>query len=136
MTNTSQLLDLAHLAERIRCALIGVPLSEKRMFGGITFLHNGNMLCCASKKGLMVRVGKDAESKALAKLAASRCTGAGRPMAGFIMVEHAGISEDKQLGSWLDMALAYVSTLPAKEKKLLTKSPSPAKKKSRQAKLS
>ena len=133
MTNTSQLLDLAHLAERIRCALIGVPLSEKRMFGGITFLHNGNMLCCASKKGLMVRVGKDAEPKALAKPAASRCTGAGRPMVGFIMVEPAGISGDKQLGDWLNMALAYVSALPAKEvkEKLLSKSSSPAKKKSR-----
>jgi TfoX/Sxy family transcriptional regulator of competence genes len=37
-------------------------VTEKRMFGGITFLLNGNMLCCASKQGLMVRVGKEAEA--------------------------------------------------------------------------
>ena len=133
MTNTSQQVDLAHLSERIRCTLIGVPLSEKRMFGGVTFLHNGNMLCCASKKGLMVRVGKDAEPKALAKPAASRCSGAGRPMAGFIMIEPVGVSGDKELASWLKMALAYVSTLPAKEakEKFLTKSTRPAQRKPR-----
>jgi|GEM_PF-4101451 len=75
MTKQPPASNLASLAERIRNTLIGTPLSEKRMLGGITFVHRGNMLCCASKKGLMVRVGKDAEAIALAKLAASRCTG-------------------------------------------------------------
>ncbi|MHB1199661.1 MAG: TfoX/Sxy family protein [Polaromonas sp.] len=121
MASQHQPSDLANFAERIRYALIGLPLSEKRMFGGITFLHNGNMLCCASKKGLMVRVGKDAEPMALAKPAASRCTGAGRPMAGFIMVEPDGVSDDEKLSTWLKMALVYVSTLPAKEGKPLIK---------------
>jgi hypothetical protein len=35
------------------------------MFGGITFLLDGNMLSCASPKGLMVRVGAAAEKHAL-----------------------------------------------------------------------
>jgi TfoX/Sxy family transcriptional regulator of competence genes len=126
MASPHQQPDLAHFAERIRYTLIGLPLSEKRMFGGITFLHNGNMLCCASKKGLMVRVGKDAEPRALAKPTASRCTGAGRPMAGFIMVEPDGVSGDEELSTWLEMALAYVSTLPAKKEKPLIKPRKPA----------
>lgn len=82
------------------------------MFGGITFLMNGNMLCCASKQGLMVRVGKDAEPAALSQPFAQPCLGTGRRMAGFIMVEPAGTAEPTALSRWLEMARAYVSRLP------------------------
>lgn len=116
--------DLAQLVERVRNPLTGMPLTERHMFGGITFLHRGNMLCCVSNKGLMVRVGKEAEPEALARPQASRCMGTGRPMAGFIMVEPGGLSRDKDLTNWLALALAYVNTLPAKKKKPL---PAPAR---------
>jgi TfoX/Sxy family transcriptional regulator of competence genes len=121
--DTHQPCDPVSLEERIRASLIGLPFSEKRMFGGITFLLNGNMLCCASKKGLMVRVGKDAEPQALANPMAKRCDGAGHPMPGFISIEPDGISQDNTLASWLEMALAYVGTLPSKTKKLKIKPP-------------
>jgi hypothetical protein len=75
------------------------------------------MLCCASKKGLMVRVGKDAEPQALANAMAKRCDGGGHPMPGFISIEPAGISQDNALESWLQMALTYVGTLPPKTEK-------------------
>lgn len=114
------------LVERVRGALIGTPTSEKRMFGGITFLYNGNMLCCASGKGLMVRVGKDAEPRALAMPSASNCLGTGRPMAGFIMVQHEGLAADKALSDWLQMALNYVGTLPAKKKKRVLEPSNPS----------
>lgn len=107
--------------ERIRASLIGLPISEKRMFGGVTFLLNGNMLCCASKKGLMVHVGKDAEPQALAKPMAKRCDGAGHPMPGFISIEPDGISQDDTLTDWLEMALAYVDTLLPKTEKFKIK---------------
>lgn len=29
---------------------------ERRMFGGVTIMHKGNMLCCLAWQGLMVRV--------------------------------------------------------------------------------
>lgn len=57
--------ELQHLAERVRAKLHGVEVAEKCMFGGITFMLNSNMLCCATNKGLMVRVGKEAELDAL-----------------------------------------------------------------------
>ncbi|MFA6052371.1 MAG: TfoX/Sxy family protein [Methylobacter sp.] len=107
----------ASLEERIRISLIGLPVSEKRMFGGVTFMLNGNMLCRASKKGLMVRVGKDAEPQALANPTAKRCDCPGRPMPGFISIEPAGISQDDALEDWLQMALTYVGTLPPKSAK-------------------
>jgi hypothetical protein len=106
--------DVLTLVERIRAQLPAGHIAEKRMFGGITFLMNGNMLCCASKQGLMVRVGKDAEAAALSQPFARPCLGTGRAMAGFIMVEPAGVAESIALSRWLEMARAYVSLLPPK----------------------
>jgi len=106
--------DLHILAERVRGVLPDGYASEKRMFGGITFLVNGNMLCCASKRGLMVRVGKEAEPEALARPFAGPCLGAGRPMAGFIMVEPQGIVGDSDLANWVSLARVYVESLPPK----------------------
>ena len=106
--------DLLVLVERIRAQLPVHHVTEKRMFGGVTFLMNGNMLCCASKQGLMVRVGRDAEAAALSQPFAQPCLGTGRRMAGFIMIEPAGIAESTALSRWLEMARAYVSQLPPK----------------------
>jgi TfoX/Sxy family transcriptional regulator of competence genes len=105
------------LIDRIRVALALRAVTAKRMFGGLTFLLNGNMLCCVSEKGLMVRVGAAAEPAALEKLYAAPCLGAGRRMAGFILVEPKGVARDADLADWLDMALDYVGELPAKAPK-------------------
>lgn len=121
MMNTHQPFSTMNLEERIRALLIGLPISEKRMFGGITFLLNGNMLCCTSKKGLMVRIGKDAEPKALANPMTKRCDGAGHTMPGFISIELDGITQDNTLAGWLQMALTYVAALPPKTKKFKIK---------------
>src|SRR5437016_883495 len=96
------------LISRVRSALDGHPVVAKRMFGGLTFLLSGNMLCCVSQKGLMARVGADAEPVALKKPHAAPCLGAGRRMAGFVLVGPRGVATDADLAVWLDMALAYV----------------------------
>jgi TfoX/Sxy family transcriptional regulator of competence genes len=45
------------LAERIRLILAGTgSLREVRMFGGLCFMLNGNMVAGTSKRGLLVRV--------------------------------------------------------------------------------
>jgi TfoX/Sxy family transcriptional regulator of competence genes len=101
------------LAERVR-AVLDRPITVKRMFGGLTFLLEGNMLCCVSTKGLMVRVGAAAEPEALKRPLVARCLGAGRPTAGFLLVEPQGVASDADLRAWLDLALAYVGDLPPK----------------------
>jgi TfoX/Sxy family transcriptional regulator of competence genes len=50
----------AHLSSR------GVIL-EIKMFGGLGFMLNGNMVAAVSKRGLLLRIGKDSQSKALAR---------------------------------------------------------------------
>ncbi|WP_448044261.1 TfoX/Sxy family protein [Bradyrhizobium liaoningense] len=105
------------LISRVRSGLEGRPVVAKRMFGGLTFLLNGNMLCCVSDKGLMARVGAKAEPAALKRPYATPCLGAGRRMAGFILVNHDGVAGDADLKAWLRMALAYVEQLPPKAPK-------------------
>ncbi|MGE0521609.1 MAG: TfoX/Sxy family protein [Variibacter sp.] len=104
-------------AGRARQALKDRPIIVKRMFGGLTFMLAGNMLCCISEKGLMVRVGAAAEAKALARPHVAPCLGAGRRMAGFGMVAPRGFATDRSLESWLNAALAYVEKLPSKKPK-------------------
>ena len=105
------------LVDRVRHALKDRPITAKRMFGGLTFLLSGNMLCCVSEKGLMARVGAAAEHTALAKPHAAPCLGAGRRMAGFILVEPPGVASGSDLEDWLSLALAYVERLPPKKAK-------------------
>lgn len=107
--------DMQQLAERVRAALSGMEVAEKSMFGGVTFMLNGNMLCCVSKKGLMVRVGKDAEPEALLLPHARPCDGAGRKRPGFIVITAEGLRNDGDVSAGLGLALRYVSALPPKE---------------------
>jgi TfoX/Sxy family transcriptional regulator of competence genes len=105
--------DALALAERIRAVLPDGHASEKRMFGGVTFLVKGNMLCCAFAKGLMLRVGTDAEAAALSKPFVRRLSET-RKMPGFIFIEPDGIAEKAALAHWVGKARAYVDHLPAK----------------------
>jgi TfoX N-terminal domain len=84
------------------------------MFGGIGFMLNGNLLVGASKRGLLLRVGKDRQSQALAKPGTRQMEMRGRPMDGYIYVDPP-IGPDAVRG-WVDMAIAFVRTLPAKTK--------------------
>lgn len=109
--------DLQTLVARIESVLPSTIATQQRMFGGVTFFVNGNMLCCASRKGLMVRVGAAAEARALASPYARPCRETGRPMPGFILVGAEGLTNDSDLASWLSMARAYVDALPPKQQR-------------------
>jgi TfoX/Sxy family transcriptional regulator of competence genes len=105
--------DIDILADRLRAALPAEGLSEQRMFGGIAFMLNGNMIAVSSRRGLLVRVGKDAYDDALARPGARSMEMGGRVMAGYVFVDPAGLS-DATLRDWLQLALAFVRTLPPK----------------------
>lgn len=107
--------EAQRLIERIHGVLDGLETVEKPMFGGVTLMLNGNMLCCASNKGLMVRVGKEAEAQALRLPHARPCDGAGHKMPGFIMIDPEGVRRDDDLATAVAMALRYVEALPPKE---------------------
>ena len=103
------------LSGRVRAALVEEPVEAKRMFGGVTFMLNGHMLCAVSRRGLMVRVGPEAEPAALRSPFAARCTGSGRTIPGFLMVVPDGVRTEVDLLTWLGLAVDYVGSLPPKK---------------------
>jgi hypothetical protein len=106
------------LADRIRTALADDPaLTEKRMFGGLAFLHRGLMFVGVSGNTLMARVGKDAYHDALAHAHVREMDFTGKPMQGYVYVDPAGLRSDEQLRFWLQRCKEFVSSLPAKASK-------------------
>lgn len=103
------------LADRIRSALRGRRgIVEKKMFGGVGFLLSGNMCVGVWKTSLIARVGTDEYDDALQQPHVGEFDITGRAMRGWVMVEPEGIDDDQQLRRWIDLSLAFVSTLPAK----------------------
>jgi TfoX/Sxy family transcriptional regulator of competence genes len=103
------------LAERIRAVLADEPaVSERKMFGGIAFMLNGNMVCGVVRDELMVRVGAPGYEEALARPHARPMDFTGRPMKGMVFVAKAGFTADDDLRSWIDLGLGYASSLPTK----------------------
>lgn len=103
------------LAELLRADLADMPgITEKRMFGGLAYMLNGNMLCGVHPGGAMFRVGKDNEPFALAIPGAREMEFTGRHMGGFVDVDDDAMSDDTRRGRLMDLALDFVQGLPAK----------------------
>lgn len=103
------------LAQRIRESLrIGGDVVEKKMFGGIAFMVDGNMCVGVVGDDLMARVGPKQYPQALARPDAREMDFTGKPLKGFVYVDAAGIESDAALQEWLDLACAFVQDLPPK----------------------
>ncbi|MFF5185813.1 TfoX/Sxy family protein [Streptomyces sp. NPDC000345] len=103
------------LAERVRARLGADPgVTEKRMFGGLAFLYEGNMAVGVSGDELMVRVGPDATEAALARPGARPFDLTGRPMRGWVVVAASAVAEDAALADWIDQGYAFAAGLPPK----------------------
>jgi len=104
------------LAERIRAALKKRPnISEKRMFGGIAFLHRGRMFCGIVDDALMARVGPDAYPAALRQRHVRPMDFTGRPLKGYVFVQSPGCRTQAATAKWVERCLEFVRTLPARK---------------------
>ena len=103
------------LAGRIRATLGNRPgLREQKMFGGLTFMLNGNMCCGVLKDDLVVRVGAEAADAALEKVHTRPMDFTGRPLKGMVIVAQAGCETEAALRDWLERAVAFADLLPPK----------------------
>ena len=103
------------VAQRIREEFRDRPdIAEKKMFGGIAFMHNGNMCCGVVGNVLMARIGPDAYVDALSRPYAREMDFTGRALKGFVYVDPPGFDEDSQLREWMDLCLSFTGSLPAK----------------------
>ncbi len=106
--------DDQELAASVRAALAGSGvIREVWMFGGIGFMLNGNLVAAASRRGLLLRVGKDRRAQALAQSGTRPMVMRGRKMEGYVYVDPPALNK-QAIQNWLRLAVAYVQTLPKK----------------------
>jgi len=103
------------LAQRIRAELNKLPdLQEKKMFGGVGFLVQGNMACGVHGEELIVRVGPQRYDEALSQPHTRPFDMTGRPMSGWVMVTPEGYETESDLRSWVRQGVEFAQSLPAK----------------------
>ena len=103
------------LAERIKAVIRDLPgLEEKRMFGGVAYLVNGNMACGVHKDALIVRVGFERYEEELSRPFTKVFDITGRPMKGWVMVSGEGWGSREELTRLVRLGISYAKSLPPK----------------------
>ncbi len=103
------------LADRIRQYFArNRNFTEKKMFGGICFLLDGNMCCGVLGDELIIRV-KPEEGEAILREKHTRVFDfSGRPSKNMMFVGPGALQKDADLERWLQITLKYVQSLPPK----------------------
>jgi hypothetical protein len=103
------------LADRIRgvVAVIDGEVTERKMFGGLAFLVNGNMFTGVVDRELMVRLGEDGAEAALRREHVREMDFTGRPLKSMVYVAADGL-QGAALGKWVTAAASFALGLPAK----------------------
>ena len=102
------------LADRVRSRLDAEPgLTERKMFGGIAWMLEGNMAVGLMKDGMLVRLGDQVEA-ALQEPHATRPMMGSRPMEGMVLVAPEGVESEAQLGAWVARGAGVARSLPPK----------------------
>jgi hypothetical protein len=102
------------LAKRISVEMIGLPVVEKKMFGGVGFLLDGNMAYGVIGEGLIVRVPPEKHANLLKRPHVKPFDFSGKPMKGWLIVEVKGYKTDAQLSAWIKLGVDFALTLPPK----------------------
>ena len=104
------------LAGRIRELLAGQDgLTEKKMFGGLSFLVGGNMAVGASGQGgLLVRVDPAESNHLVSSTPARLMEMGGRSMKGWLRVDTEELQSDETLQDWVERGVSYARSLPPK----------------------
>ena len=89
-------------------------MEEKKMFGGIGWMLNGNMCTGVYKDWLIIRVGEEAALKVLKEKHIKPMDITGKPMRGWAMVAPKGYESDNNLERFVNMAADFVKKLPVK----------------------
>ena len=103
------------LAQRVRDVLGEQrEFVEKRMFGGIAFMAQGNMACGVREDRLIIRVGPADYERAVMEPYTRPFDMTGRPMRGWVVVVPDGYESDGDLRAWVEQGLDFTLTLPPK----------------------
>jgi hypothetical protein len=103
------------LSERLEAICGQRPgMAEKKMFGGIGWMLDGNMVAGVYQDFLIVRVGEEGAKSLLREKFVKPMDITGKPMKGWLMVSPRGYDSDADLRRYTEAAVAFVKTLPPK----------------------
>ncbi len=104
------------LAQRLRGLMSSeAGIAERRMFGGLAFLVNGNMAVSASGEGgLLLHVDPFATEELAGRPHAKVAVMRGREMKGWLRVDAEGVRTKRQLEQWARVGLDHARSLPPK----------------------
>ena len=104
------------LADRVRDALAPrAGLSERKMFGGIAWMLDGNMACgIIGGDALLARLGPDGAAAALDEPHTRPAVMGERTMKGYLIVDAEGVDSEESLQAWVDRCVAFAESLPPK----------------------
>jgi TfoX/Sxy family transcriptional regulator of competence genes len=103
------------LAQRVRDVLRQrQDVAERKMFGGVAFLVNGNMCCGVNGERLVLRLGPEGAEEALGRPHTRPMDFTGKAIKSMIYVEADGVASDTELRSWVEWALDHARSLPPK----------------------
>src|SRR5271163_2974461 len=90
------------LSVRIHAAMARKKnIEERKMFGGVGFLLNGNLFVGVWKDSLCVRLGPQQGEEALLEPHVKEFDITGRAMKGWVLVKPEGVDDDDQLNGWI-----------------------------------
>ena len=102
------------LAEQLRAALRPLLILEKKMFGGLCFLHQGNMICGVHRGGALFRVGKSGYAEALDIAGVRPMQMGSKTMGGFVEATEEATADPDSFSRLMAQSRAFVKTLPPK----------------------
>jgi TfoX/Sxy family transcriptional regulator of competence genes len=104
------------LAERIRTHVAARgDVTERKMFGGVAWMLQGNMACGVLGEDIAVRMAPEDAEQALTEPDIRPFEmRAGRPAKNMVIVDGAALAEDEALARWVNAGADYALSLPPK----------------------
>lgn len=103
------------LTAKVRAHLSSMRnIEEKHIVGGTGFTWRGNLLCGVMADDLLVRIAKNDHDTFIGDQGAKPMVMGGKSAKGWILVHKSIVSRQPMMKKWIDRAIEYVGSLPAK----------------------
>ncbi len=110
-------IELADKVKSLVAKNTSKKIIQKKMFGGTSFLIDGNMCCGVLGNELIVRAEPERYEKLMEKPNTRVFDFSGKPMKGWIVVTEKGCESSKELRMWVKESVGFAVSLPKKKKK-------------------
>jgi TfoX/Sxy family transcriptional regulator of competence genes len=107
------------LADRLRAMTAevlgaGATVVEKKMFGGLALMVDGNMACGVYQDAVLVRVAAGTAADVLTEPSVRPFDMGRGPSKGWVLVDPSGVADDADLRRWVQRGTSYARSLPAR----------------------